>query len=180
VCDPKYCELQRWREIIDLYQDMSNVKVLGLIETKEADGNGGFKPRSKTAIEDDIKLYKDHVPTISGFYFNEVGTNTYPVGTETHTNTLLEIAHSKLADRTKYFVAFGVGEPLFDTSAVVADGAPDLWVTLTDEASSLGVWTPYSWFSSLANGYTFASTNWGAVVSGVTDAKDYGTAMIDA
>ena len=39
----------------------------------------------------------------------------------------------------KDFVVFGVGEPLFDTSAVVADGAPDLWVTLSDSSSNLGV-----------------------------------------
>ena len=50
----------------------------------------------------------------------------------------------KCEDLAAYFVAFGVGEPLFDTSAVVAAGTPDLWITLNDKSSKLGVWTPYS------------------------------------
>ena len=80
MCRPEYCELQRWREIIDLYQNgdphdgRTNVQVLGLVETKDDDGN----IRSQQAIEDDIQLYKDHVPAISGFYLNEVGTPASP------------------------------------------------------------------------------------------------------
>ena len=76
MCKPEYCELQRWREIIDSYQNgdphdgRTNVQVLGLVETKDDNGN----IRSQQAIEDDIQLYKDHVPAISGFYLNEVGT----------------------------------------------------------------------------------------------------------
>ena len=31
VCKVEYCELQRWREIIDLYQGMPNVQVLALV-----------------------------------------------------------------------------------------------------------------------------------------------------
>jgi len=238
VCKVEYCELQRWREIIDLYQAMSNVEVLALVETKV---DGTLRPVKD--IEKDIKLYKEHVPAIRGFYFNEVGTATYPVGTGTHIATLLGVSNEKLktcprqcpfrteiaghspsnslcyskhAEATgavaaqvlpngdcswccldgtctsstctvrqcsaldNYFVTFGVGEPLFDTDAVVAPGAPDLWVTLSDKASQLGVWTPYSWFSSLTekNGYQFASKNWGALVTDVTNSADYGTAKV--
>jgi hypothetical protein len=239
VCKPEYCELQRWREIIDMYQAMTNVQVLGLVETKDPGGT----PRPKADIEEDIKLYKDHVPAISGFYFNEVGTPLYPTGTGTHVNTLLGISSDKLktcpkkypfrtqvaahagkicfatqdeatgtasavadsdgkcgwccldgacagyavgcteqqcAGLGKYFVAFGVGEPLFDTGAVVAAGTPDVWITLNDNSSKLGVWTPYSWFSSLSNGYQFSSTKWGAIVTDVTDTADYGTAQVTA
>jgi hypothetical protein len=84
----------------------------------------------------------------------------------------------KCEDLTDYFVAFGVGEPLFDTSAVVAPGTPDLWITLNDKSSKLGVWTPYSWFSSLSNNYVFSSKNWGAIVTEVTDKLDYGTKKV--
>jgi hypothetical protein len=84
----------------------------------------------------------------------------------------------KCEDLDDYFVAFGVGEPLFDTSAVVAAGTPDLWITLNDKSSKLGVWTPYSWFSSLTNSYVFSSKNWGAIVTEVTAAADYGTKKV--
>jgi hypothetical protein len=248
VCKPEYCELQRWREIIDLYQELSNVQTLGLVETQLSDGT----PRDQADIEADIQLYKDHVPAISGFYFNEVGTNTYPTGTGTHIDTLLATSHAHLktgcpkkynfpgsyvaayvaanlcfptadeadgtasastetdgkcgwcckagadctaaasgctvqscADHEDYYVVFGVGEPLFATSAVAdtTNGKPDLWITLNDNSSALGVWTPYSWFSSLncptcTNGYDFKSENWGAIVTDVTDVLDYGTANI--
>ena len=89
MCRPEYCELQRWREIIDLYQNgRTNVQVLGLVETKDADGT---TPRSKQDIEDDIQLYKDHVPAISGFYFNEVGTpiDVAPYHTKTDSHVTL-------------------------------------------------------------------------------------------
>merc|ERR1719201_3092813 len=92
VCKPEYCELQRWREIIDLYQELSNVQTLGLVETQLADGT----PRDYADIEADIQLYKDHVPAISGFYFNEVGTPTYPTGTGNHVSTLLSVSSAKL------------------------------------------------------------------------------------
>jgi len=53
-------------------------------------------------------------------------------------------------------------------------------VTLNDKASELGVWTPYSWFSSLSNGYDFAAKHWGAVVTEASDELDYGTALVSA
>ena len=55
-----------------------------------------------------------------------------------------------------------------------------LWgkVTLSDKSTNLGVWTPYSWFSSLSNGYKFKAENWGAIVTDVTSAADYGTAQV--
>merc|ERR1719191_737639 len=221
---------------------MPNVQVLGLVETKEDDGT---TPRSQQAIEDDIQLYKDHVPAISGFYLNEVGTPKvdvpYHENTDSHITTLLGISSAKLKkcpkkypfpaeanyvdlicfkthdeatgtvnagkesdnkcgwccmkdqdcsayasgcteqkceDLADYFVAFGVGEPLFDTSAVVKAGTPDLWITLNDKSSKLGVWTPYSWFSSLSNEYVFSSKNWGAIVTEVTNKLDYGTKKV--
>jgi len=194
TCSPKNCELQRWREIVDMFNDIDSVDVLALVETKDADG----ATRSKEAIEKDIALYKAHVPAIKGFYFNQVGTDIDGPPEQTTTTqvaALIDIAQDELkcaADTSTtpptpacgdYFVAFGVGEPLFDTDAVVEYGtqmkdgayvpAVDLWVTLNDDAGSLGVWTPYSWFSSLANGYTFAAKNWGALVTDVTDAADY-------
>jgi hypothetical protein len=241
VCKPEFCELQRWREIIDLYQGMDNVEVLALVETQ-----AGGTPRPEAEIEADIQLYKDHVPAISGFYFNQVGTPTYPTGTGNHVSTLLSVSSAKLKtgcpkkylfpavvtyvdeicfatkneaagvdgavtegdgkcgwccmtgadcaayavgcteqkceDLDEYFVVFGVGEPLFDTNAVASAtaGKPDVWVTLNDQASKLGVWTPYSWFSSLTNGYQFASTNWAAIVTDATDVADYGTALVEA
>ena len=97
MCKPEYCELQRWREIIDLYQKMTNVQVLGLVETKEDDGT---TPRSQQAIEDDIQLYKDHVPAISGFYFNEVGTPKVAAPYHTNTDSHVTIARASL---TNYF-----------------------------------------------------------------------------
>jgi hypothetical protein len=39
-------------------------------------------------------------------------------------------------------------------------------VTLNDDIDGLGVWTPYSWFSSV-EGYTWSSSNWGAIVDDV-------------
>jgi hypothetical protein len=247
VCKPEYCELQRWREIIDVYQGMANVEVLALVETQQPDGT----PRPQAEIEADVQLHKDHVPAISGYYFNEVGTPKfaapYHANTDSHVSTLLSVSSQKLktgcpkkylfpaevaphvgkicfatddeatgaanavneadgkcgwccvtgadcapfvsgcteqscADLDEYFVVFGVGEPLFDTSAVATAtaGKPDVWVTLNDQASKLGVWTPYSWFSSLTNGYQFASTNWAAIVTDVTDVADYGTALVEA
>ena len=97
VCKPEYCELQRWREIIDLYQNgdphdgRTNVQVLGLVETKNDDGT----PRDIGKIENDIKLYKDHVPAISGFYLNEVGTpkNVAPY----HANTDSHVTLAKVS-----------------------------------------------------------------------------------
>jgi hypothetical protein len=69
VTKPEYCELQRWREIIDLYQAMDNVVVLGLVKTTDPAGT----PRSVEAIEEDIQLYKDHVPAVRGVYVDEGG-----------------------------------------------------------------------------------------------------------
>jgi len=173
-----------------MYQDMTNVKVLALIETKDANG----ATRSSTDIQTDIDLYKKHVPAIKGFYFNQVGTDIEgppEQNTSTQVDMLIEISKTDLKCTATtawdgcgdYFVAFGVGEPLFDTSAVVEKNAVtnnvavDLWVTLNDKAANLGVWTPYSWFSSLDNGYTFAAANWGALVTEVSASGDYGTQM---
>ena len=47
---------------------MDNVVVLGLVKTTDPDGT----PRSVEAIEEDIQLYKDHVPAISGVYIDGV------------------------------------------------------------------------------------------------------------
>jgi len=187
TCSPKNCELQRWREIVDMFNGIEGVEVLALVETKYTNGT----TRSDDAIEKDIALYKAHVPAIKGFYFNQVGTDIEGPPEQTTTSrvaTLIEISKDNLkcaASTTPptpacgdYFVVFGVGEPLFDTDAVVKKGtngeaAVDLWVTLNDDAGSLGVWTPYSWFSSLDNDYDFAATNWGALVTNVTDAGNY-------
>ena len=62
----EYCELQRWREIVDLYQAMDNVQVLGLIETKNLDGT----ERTDAQIEEDIAAYTTHKTNVKGFYFN--------------------------------------------------------------------------------------------------------------
>jgi len=65
------------------------------------------------------------------------------------------------SEKDNYFTVFALGEPLFDTSMVTAAGAPDVWVTLSDDISSLGVWTPYSWFSDQK------SKKWAAIVDSV-------------
>ena len=61
----------------------SHVKVLGLVETKDANGNARVEAKDAdgnplTGIVADIQMYKDHVPAISGFYFNQVGAYELP------------------------------------------------------------------------------------------------------
>jgi len=157
VCKVEYCELQRWREIVDLYQGMSNVEVLGLIETKDLNGN----KRTDADIEADIDAYTTHVTGVKGFYFNNAHGDTATV------NGLMAIAHSKSLDSK--FTVFGLGEPLLDKTALDKDGTPDVWVTLNTGKSNagdrlggdLGSWTPFSWYPDTA------ATKWSSIVTEV-------------
>ena len=71
-------------------------------------------------------------------------------------------------DYTIPFTVFGHGEPLFDATAISNTGSPNVWITLHEKATNLGVWTPFSWYSGIA------PTRWGAVV------HDVDTAALDA
>merc|ERR1719213_447009 len=59
------------------------------------------------------------------------------------------------------FTVCAIGAPLFDTAVV---DKCDTWVTLA--GADLGVWTPYSWFSSEAPG------KWTAIVDSVPEGQD--------
>jgi len=190
VCKKEYCELQRWREIIQGFDDLGDhVQVLGLLETKktgtvtdgpnedgnDADGNsivGKRIPRDTTEIQADITKYLTHTPGIDGFYLNEAHGATATV------NGLMDI----MAAHTSKFNVFGHGEPLFDQTAPNHAGAPDVWVTLNARDSSardqdphesrpsnnhtgLGFWTPFSWFSTLP------TSTWGSMMYDV-DTED--------
>ena len=86
VCKIEYCELQRWREIVDLYQGMTNVEVLGMIETKNADGS----ERTDADIEADIAAYTTHKTNVKGFYFNNA------TGSQTVINGLITLFSHEL------------------------------------------------------------------------------------
>ena len=156
----EYCELQRWREIVDLYQGMTNVEVLGMIETKNADGS----ERTDADIEADIAAYTTHKTNVKGFYFNNAH------GSKTVIDGLMTIAGNNI-DASK-FTVFGLGQPLLDKTALNHAGAPDVWVTVNTGKSSagdrlggdLGSWTPFSWYPYVA------ATNWSAVVTEVASA----------
>jgi len=126
--------------------------VIGLIETKNADGSA----RSKAEMQADIADYTSYTSAIKGFYFNEAHGNKSTV------EAILEVNEA----HTSKFTVFGLGEPLFETDFVKATGAPDVWETLNDDIDGLGVWTPYSWFSYV-DGYTWSSSNWAAIVDEV-------------
>jgi hypothetical protein len=139
VCSIENCELQRWREIISGFHSDTNIEALGLIETKD---------RTTTQITADINLYKTHTTDIKGFYF----ANAHEI------DDLIAVSAANCAG---YFTVFATGEPLFDKAAVSKAGAPDVWVTLSADHDTLGVWTPYSWFSDQK------SSRWGAIVDTV-------------
>merc|ERR1719321_428358 len=163
VCKVEYCELQRWREIVDLYQAVSNVEVLGLIETKNLDGT----ERKDEEIEADIAAYTTHKTNVKGFYFNNAHGSTQVI------DGLMSIAASKID--ASMFTVFGLGQPLLDKTALDTDenpGSPDVWVTLNTGKSNagdrlggdLGSWTPFSWYP-----YTPA-TKWSSIVTEVDSA----------
>jgi len=161
VCSIENCELQRWREIIKKFHDdgSGSVEVLGLIETKDANGD----PRTAADITADITSYKTHTSDIAGFYFNNAHGSKETVNSLIAVS-LAEIETESLKDR--YFTVFGLGQPVFETEFVTKDGAPragspDVWVTLSDNITALGVWTPYSWFPYVA------TSKWAAIVDEV-------------
>jgi len=164
VCSVANCEIQRWNEIIaKFHTDGSNsVEVIGLIETKDATGS----PRTAAHLKADIDSYKLHTPAIKGFYFNEAH------GSVADVNDLIAVSLAEIETPTgkdDYFTVFGLGQPLFDPSFESAAGAPDVWVTLNDDISGLGVWTPYSWFPYVA------TSKWAAIVDEVPSGSVTGT-----
>jgi hypothetical protein len=160
VCKVEYCEMQRWRQIVDLYHTMTNVEVLGLIETKNVDGT----ERTDAEIEADIAKYTTHVTGVKGFYFNNAH------GSKSVVDGLIDIAHAEIP--SSMTTVFGIGQPLLDKAALDRAGAPDVWVTLNTEKDSagdrlggdLGSWTPFSWYPYIA------ATKWSAVVTEVDSA----------
>merc|ERR1719247_903781 len=142
----------------------SNVKVLGLIETKESDGQ---TERSKGDIEKDIEAYTTHNTDVKGFYFNNAHGSSQAV-----IDGLMSIAHDKIP--ASMFTVFGLGIPLLEKSALQKDGAPDVWVTLntgkdaagTRLGGDLGSWTPFSWYPYEA------ATLWSAMVTEVKADND--------
>jgi len=150
VCKVEYCELQRWREIVDLYHSIgcpegtgidhtvkrdngmieitrprecsgSNVQVLGLIETKGSDGK---TERSNGDIIKDIKAYTDHNTKVKGFYFNNAHGSSQAV-----IDGLMTIAHEEITSKDpSMFVVFGLGMPLLEKTALDKAGA---WAPVT-------------------------------------------------
>jgi len=156
VCSIDKCELQRWRQIITAFQAAGNVEVLGLIETQK-DGT----MRSAAEINGDIAKYENKAP-VDGYFYNEAG-----VGGKATIEALMAIN----AAQASKFTVFGIGTPLFEKAGYLTTaGAPDTWITLSDAADSMGVWTPFSWFP-----YEPAPT-FGAIVH-TTDAADVATKL---
>jgi len=163
VCTVGNCEIQRWNEIIAKFhtEGSDSIEVIGLIETKAAG-----VPRTAAEIKADIDSYKTHTPGIKGFYFNEAH------GDKDEVNALIAVSLAEIETPTgkdDYFTVFGLGQPLFDPDFESAAGAPDVWVTLNDDISGLGVWTPYSWFPYVA------TSKWAAIVDEVPSGSVAGT-----
>jgi hypothetical protein len=163
-CDPKYCKIDRWNEIIAFIRDESNlgnIQVLGLLETKNEDGT----PRTAQEISKDIMDYQSLTP-VDGFYFNQAHG-----GKDRAKSVVMDLLAINAGLVDSYFTVFGFGEPLFENAEFLsAPGAPDVWVTLDADVDSLGVWTPFSWFSE-ANAASF-----GAVVTSVPESRVRATA----
>merc|ERR550537_1253324 len=150
---------------------MTNVEVLGLIETKNIDGT----KRDDAAIIADIDAYTTHVTGVKGFYFNNAH------GDKATVDGLMAISHSK--NLGSKFTVFGLGEPLLDKTALDKDGSPDVWVTLNTGSSTagsrlggdLGSWTPFSWYPYIA------ATKWSSIVTevGSTDLSPTLSMMFD-
>jgi len=148
VCDATYCNLDRWRQIVDDLNSIANVEVLAHVETHDG------AARDNSAIIADINSYKAKIPAVKGYYFNQAN------GGKASVDNLLTISDSD----AEGFVVFASGEPLFDKSARTAAGAPDVWVTLAADFTNMGIWTPFSWFSDVA------ASQWGAIVNTVPEA----------
>jgi hypothetical protein len=147
VCDPSYCSIERWNEII-LELKNAGAQVLGLIDAGKH-----------------VKKYVDLTP-VDGYYFGD-GSITMDQGADgiwnvdpaVSTDDIKELSaldDANIVDSD--FTVCAIGAPLFDTASV---GKCDTWVTLA--GADLGVWTPYSWFSSEAPG------KWTAIVDKVPE-----------
>jgi len=156
VCDKKYCNLDRWREIVDDLNAIDNVEVLAHVETYSAP-NSAIAPvdqRSADDIKANIQEYKDNIPAVKGYYFNQVN------GGKPKVDNVLAVAETD----AEGFVVFAGGEPLLDKTALDHAGNPNVWITLADSGDKMGIWTPFSWFSGVA------ASQWGAIVHSVAKA----------
>jgi len=152
VCDATYCNIDRWNQIIAGLRAVSNVEVLGHIETYDGI-NSVTNPatkRTNDAIVADIEKYNDNFP-VDGFYFNQAN------GGKATVDNLMDIA----ANNATGFVVFASGEPLFDKSALGHAGNPDVWITLAQDVNNMGIWTPFSWF------HDTPTSQWGAIIDSV-------------
>jgi hypothetical protein len=82
---------------------------------------------------------------VDGFYFSDPEVN---------------VTSDDVADSP--FSVVGIGAPLFAMDQVEA---ADVWVTLIEDATKLGVWTPFSWYPGQL------TTRWAAVVYNVPSAE---------
>merc|ERR1719274_134412 len=142
VCSSSYCSIERWNEIIaDL--KTAGAQVLGLIDAGKH-----------------VQKYVDLTP-VDGYYFGD-GSITMDQKTARSDDDVTELTaldDPKIADSD--FTVCAIGAPLFDTTVV---DKCNTWVTLA--GAELGVWTPYSWFSSEAPG------KWTAIVDSVPEGQD--------
>jgi hypothetical protein len=133
VCKPEYCEIDVWRKIIgDFKRASTKVEVLGSI-------NSGTTTTMYTDVFKVACNTKSNVACIAldGFYFAQ--GESVPAGLGDGLTTVSV-----------------TGQPLFDASAM---NDATVHVTLTDTASKLGVWTPYSWYPSIQ------PQKWAAIVT---------------
>merc|ERR1719262_341723 len=132
VCKPEYCEIDVWRKIIGDFKSASpKVEVLGSINPGTTTTMYTDKFKAACATKSNVACI-----ALDGFYFAQ------GVSVEAGLGSLTTVSVT--------------GQPLFDASAM---NDATVHVTLTDTASKLGVWTPYSWYPSIQ------PQKWAAIVT---------------
>jgi hypothetical protein len=166
VCDPSYCHMDRFREIVKNLKAQSpgKINVLGVIDV----GDPGTWEVEMGRIAEYRSRMVDEA-ALDGFYFDNVPTDEQglldlmEVIAENidksyrsdciYTRTCTHINHEDIS-------VFGLKAPLFNQFAVTHPGAPDVWVTLYSSWTQLGIWTPFSWYPGMI------PAKWGAMVFG--------------